>query len=215
MTHDIPPPRVVFIVALVVEGALAVLALGIGWAVGHDPLGTLQPSLSALAWGAAATAPMAAMLVWAHRATWGGLQQLKRLVEDEVVPLFARMHVAQLGLVSLVAGVGEELLFRGVLQAGLAEWLGPPAGGWIALAVAAVAFGLAHYVIRAYAVLATGVGVYLGVLFVVTGSLLAPVVTHALYDFVALLYLVRWTARDAGPPLDHIPGVSPEDPPHR
>ena len=46
--------------------------------------------------------------------------------------------------------------------------------------------------VRAYALLATAMGWCWG-LFLVTGNLLAPIVTHALYDFLALLYLVRRT----------------------
>jgi membrane protease YdiL (CAAX protease family) len=43
-------------------------------------------------------------------------------------------------------------------------------------------------------------GLYLGGLFLVQGSLLAPVVTHALYDLVALLLVVqRYRASQVGP----------------
>jgi membrane protease YdiL (CAAX protease family) len=34
-------------------------------------------------------------------------------------------------------------------------------------------------------------GVYLGTLFLVQGNLLAPIVTHALYDFVALVWVAH------------------------
>jgi membrane protease YdiL (CAAX protease family) len=42
-----------------------------------------------------------------------------------------------------------------------------------------------------YAILAALIGLYLGLLLIWTGSLLAPAVAHGLYDFIALLYLVR------------------------
>jgi membrane protease YdiL (CAAX protease family) len=46
-------------------------------------------------------------------------------------------------------------------------------------------------------------GLYLGGLFLVQGSLLAPIVTHALYDLVALLLVVqRYRASQAGPALE-------------
>jgi membrane protease YdiL (CAAX protease family) len=54
-----------------------------------------------------------------------------------------------------------------------------------------VVFGIAHWVTTAYAVVAGVVGLYLGLLYVITENLLAPAVAHALYDFVALLVLVR------------------------
>jgi hypothetical protein len=42
-----------------------------------------------------------------------------------------------------------------------------------------------------YAILAALIGLYLGLLLIWTGNLLAPAVAHGLYDFIALLYLVR------------------------
>jgi hypothetical protein len=42
-----------------------------------------------------------------------------------------------------------------------------------------------------YAALATLIGLYMGVLLVVSGGILAPIVAHAAYDFVALWYLVK------------------------
>jgi uncharacterized protein len=50
---------------------------------------------------------------------------------------------------------------------------------------------VAHWLTMSYAVFATLIGVYLGILFLVTENLLAPIVTHALYDVVALSVLVR------------------------
>ena len=94
-------------------------------------------------------------------------------------------------LISLFAGAGEEMLFRGLIQAGLDEWMTGPAGAWIALAVASLLFGLAHMVSATYAVVAALIGAYLGALLIATDNLLAPIVAHGLYDFVALIYLVR------------------------
>ena len=62
---------------------------------------------------------------------------------------------------------------------------------WLALIAAGTAFGLVHFASRAYAAVAGVMGVYLGALFLLQGSLLAPIVTHTLYDFVALLYVAR------------------------
>jgi membrane protease YdiL (CAAX protease family) len=40
-------------------------------------------------------------------------------------------------------------------------------------------------------IVATVIGAYLGVLWLWTGNLMTPIVVHALYDFVALIYLLR------------------------
>ena len=42
-----------------------------------------------------------------------------------------------------------------------------------------------------YAVLAVLAGVYFGLLLMLTGSLWTPIVAHAAYDFIALVYLLR------------------------
>jgi uncharacterized protein len=103
------------------------------------------------------------------------------------------------------------MLFRGVLQAalndgighalqagtGLANW--QTAASWLSILIVAVLFGMAHAVNRSYALLAGLIGVYLGWLWLATGQLLLPIATHTIYDFLALVYVVkvRWPARAA------------------
>ena len=60
-----------------------------------------------------------------------------------------------------------------------------------ALALASIAFGLAHAVTPAYAVIATVFGAYFGWIWLATGNLLVVVVAHAVYDFVVLTLMVR------------------------
>ena len=84
--------------------------------------------------------------------------RLNAVVDGFLVPLFAGVGWLQLALVSLVAGVGEELFFRGVLQPTLIGWIGIAAG----LIAASVVFGLLHAITPTYALLATAVGAYLG-----------------------------------------------------
>jgi membrane protease YdiL (CAAX protease family) len=180
------------------EGGLAVVAIVVGYLVGHSPMATIewtaaawQGNLMALLWGTLAALPMLAGLVVAERVPLAPLVKLRRVVRLLVVPLFRNASVIELALISLIAGIGEELLFRGLMQDALAAWIGGTAGTCIGLAVSSLVFGLAHALTRTYAVLATLVGIYLGVLFLLTGNLLAPIAAHAAYDFVALLYLLR------------------------
>ena len=88
-------------------------------------------------------------------------------------------------MIAALAGIGEETLFRGVIQAAVAQHVGGPRGVWLGLLVAAVLFGLLHPVTPMYAVLAGAIGLYLGWLWLVGGNLLLPIVTHGVYDFVA------------------------------
>jgi membrane protease YdiL (CAAX protease family) len=101
-------------------------------------------------------------------------------LESQVFPLFRRASVSDLLVIAALAGLGEELLFRGVLQDEL--------GIWIASAV----FGLLHGPSRELwplALWATGMGIVLGALYQASGNLFVPALAHALYDGAALVYV--------------------------
>ena len=115
------------------------------------------------------------------------LAGIKRFSEEVIRPVLAPCTLLDLIGISVLAGLGEEMLFRGVLQPAFAPWLGP----WGALAAASALFGLLHAVSVTYAILAALMGAYLGALWMYGGNLLAPVIVHGLYDLVALLYLLR------------------------
>ena len=57
--------------------------------------------------------------------------------------------------------------------------------------MASLLFGIAHAITPAYLVLAALIGEYLGGLWLWTGNLLAPIIAHAGYDFIALWYLAK------------------------
>jgi membrane protease YdiL (CAAX protease family) len=108
-------------------------------------------------------------------------------VEERLIPLFEECSYFEIALICLLAGVGEEALFRGVIQSALAEWLSP----WWALFVASGLFGLGHLITPTYAALAVLLGIYVGGLFMLYDNLLTVVVVHVLYDGMALIYLTR------------------------
>ena len=89
---------------------------------------------------------------------------------------------------SLLAGVGEELLFRGAVQGWLSLHLGP----WPAIVLASVLFGLVHYVSLAYCVVAAGLGLVLGIAYYLSASLGMVMLWHALYDLIALYCLLQF-----------------------
>ena len=151
------------------------------------PFERLRLDAAAAGYGILATLPLLVVLRWCLRTQWGPMRRLVSQVEEHLTPYLAGASAWGIVLVSLMAGIGEEVLFRGVIQAGLAERL--PA--WLAVGGAALLFGVLHWLTMTYAVFASLIGVYLGILFLVTGNLLAPAVTHALYDVVALSLLVR------------------------
>jgi hypothetical protein len=115
------------------------------------------------------------------------MRRLVALVLEQLGPLLASRSPVELVLLAALAGLAEEMLFRGVMQIGLARLL--PDG--VALVVASAVFGLAHFITPAYALLAGLAGLYLGGLFLLQGNLVAPIVAHAVYDVVALTCVAR------------------------
>ncbi|MEN3971141.1 CPBP family intramembrane glutamic endopeptidase [Sphingomicrobium sp. XHP0235] len=146
----------------------------------------------ALAWGVAGAAAMLA-LVYGSRTllprVWVDLDKLVREVFGESGLSLGWPTIL---LVSASAGIGEELLFRGALQG----WLASEVPLWLAIVGPALLFAVLHPFSRAYVAYAFVIGCFLGALYWWTGSLLAAVIAHALYDVVALGRLKRMMARD-------------------
>jgi membrane protease YdiL (CAAX protease family) len=105
------------------------------------------------------------------------INSLRRTVLTDIRQLFVNARLVDLFTVSLLAGVSEELLFRGVIQSSLG------------IITASIIFGLFHFVTRAYVIVATIMGLYIGLFYQISGSLLIPVQIHCIYDFGALVYL--------------------------
>lgn len=122
------------------------------------------------------------------------MQKLERSMQSQLHLLLGPMSVPDLLLLSLSAGIGEELLFRGLIQ-----------GWWMSLsetqsfleslpgmAISAVCFGFAHPLSKTYIVLATLAGFLFAILYWATRDLLACVLAHAIYDAIICVYW-KWT----------------------
>ncbi len=108
-------------------------------------------------------------------------------MDEKILPIFSNCNLIDLAVIAFFAGVGEELFFRGWMQAVLAE----RSGIVIGILVTSLVFGLLHYLSTVYAVYAFVTGIYLGVIYYVSGNLYIVMAIHAIYDFIALVYLVR------------------------
>ncbi len=99
----------------------------------------------------------------------------------------------------LVAGFGEETVFRGYLFERFRRLLGP--GSWAKASivlVSSVAFGLGHYADQglAGAEQATIVGLVFGTIFAVTGRIWIVMLAHAAFDLTALA-MIYWNLESA------------------
>ncbi len=144
----------------------------------------LSLSLSAVLGLALATGAIAVTRVTVKRFEWA------RRLHEELRPVARDFSAPQILLVAGLSSLGEELLFRGLLTP------------WLGVVPAAVLFGLAHQMKGpsrwVWVGWATVVGLGLGSIFALTGSLVGPLLAHAVVNAVNLAYL-----------RDHDPGAPP------
>jgi uncharacterized protein len=172
------------------EASLAVVAVAIGWLAGVDPLEHLVWDGNALATGMAAALPIFIGFAFAFYDPFIGMTSIRNLLLRLLGPPLAACRWYDLLLLATIAGLGEELLFRGLLQPWIARGTSSEVAG---LVLSNLLFGLAHAITFVYAVVAGLIGLYLGWLLDATGSrnLLVPVATHAFYDFLAFVVVAR------------------------
>ena len=148
-----------------------------------------------VAFGLFATIPMLLSIVLTALVPWRPLVELRELVQAKLAPFFRGMPSWALFLIALGAGLGEEWLFRGFGIQGVG-WLLPDVWSplmvqWTAILIIALIFGGLHALTPMYFLLTFVMGIYFGYLVLLTESLLPAVVAHGLYDYIALLYIMR------------------------
>ena len=196
-TND-PPARpelqkMSFLKAFSFEGSLVIVALILAWIFNVPLLADFHWSWQASLLGVTSTLPLLAFFAWILQSEYPPFVEVRGFLDQFVQPLFGSWSVSRLALLSIMAGVGEEILFRGVLQAGITNTSTPLLGA----IVASLAFAICHALTKAYFISTFVIGLYLSLVWHVADNLLAPILTHAIYDFVALLYFLKWYPRQA------------------
>lgn len=127
---------------------------------------------------------------------WGWAKHL----HAELRPIARGITGTGIVVLAVTSAGGEELLFRGLLAP------------WIGLVPQALIFGLAHQIPGrsrwVWATWASAMGVLLGSIFQLTGSLVGPVVAHALVNGLNLAYLKH---HDPRPPPRVLGGLLGQD----
>lgn len=188
-----------FFVACMFELSLGLMAVGLGSFFGANPHAWM-PRLSewsrlgyGIGIGLAAGASLAAVAWVMDRLQWAWLEHASALAEKGLSELLAGCHLGHVITLSLAAGVGEELLFRGWLQGSLQIWMGDwgMAGTILAIAISSLAFGFMHPLSRGYIALAAAMGAVFGVMTWWTENLLVAIAAHAAYDAILLTQFAR------------------------
>lgn len=184
-----------------VELGLGLVAIVVGWIIGFDPR-SLVPDWrdwysigEGLVVGCVAGVVLVFVMLILALVPLRSIQSLNEHAERQLRLLLSGLSVAQLIAVSLAAGVGEELLFRGLVM----QWLIGDMQSCttqsliFGIIVSALVFGLAHPMSIAYVVFAFFMGLAMGVLHWYFQNLLVPIVAHWVYDAIMMVWLVNRT----------------------
>ncbi|MBK7400401.1 MAG: CPBP family intramembrane metalloprotease [Myxococcales bacterium] len=184
--------RTVAATVVLVYGGLALLGWFIGWLRGAPDVlsctpmglgGRPQPLMSLVGGLGLALAVIAATRALVRTTGWA------RELHADLRPVARSLGESAILPVALASAIGEEVLFRGALL---------PALGLLG---SSLLFGVVHQLRGrsrgAWIAFAALVGLALGGLFAATGSLLGPIVAHALINAVNLRFLI-----------EHDPGVA-------
>ncbi len=147
---------------------------------------------------------------WTGDATWRmtgprRAKQIARLQRDVPFAPTTGSELVHFSFLALAAGVSEEIIFRGFLIQYVASWTGGSGTGLaLAILLPGLAFGLVH-LYQGWRIVAWIVvmSILWGAIFVVTGSLVIPMVLHTLVDLIGGVLVVRLRPSDTstGEPL--------------
>ena len=176
--------------------AAALLVVAVLWDAWR-PLGLWQAlrwSTSHVLFGLLAAVPPPLLMILLLESQLGarlpGVREVRQNISAVLVPLVGHVRFAEALALSCLAGLSEEVFFRGVLQRE------------IGIGFASVIFGLLHALSLPYVLWATVVGGYLGWLAQWSGNLWLPIVTHTVVDLIGLWYIRHVIAPGAATPLN-------------
>lgn len=179
-----------FKIACLFESALILVALFLGWVADINPFESIRFTETAVFNGLLGTIPLFLIFAALYQMEIGSLQKIRRILLDTMGSNIHALHWTDLLVLAAIAGISEEVLFRGVIQ----PWMELSWGMAAGLLGSNVIFGLVHAVTPLYAVLAALVGIYLGLFLDFGGqrNLLTPIIIHGGYDFLAFLVVAHF-----------------------
>lgn len=183
--------------ALIAMGALAVgQAFDLGWLVSYRGPWLPLEGAEAHAFSAVLGAAFAAAVVVGTRVLVENVSWAKNLHRD-LRPMTLGLDGTGIAVIAGLSALAEELVFRGLVMP------------WLGLVPQALLFGVVHAQLSGpsrwvWVAWASVVGLALGAIFAVSGSLLGPMLAHALINGLNLLYL---RSHDTAPPRNSLGGL--------
>lgn len=183
--------REILLNTLFVEGVLVLLAIVLARFLGPDLWANITFSWEAVFWGCLGAVPPLVIILLIDRYPIGPFKHVADISDRFLRPLLRSCRWPDYILFATLAGFCEELFFRGWMQPFLAQWL--PL--WASVVIGAFIFGLCHLITPAYFVIACIISGYLAALLIWTDNLLVPMLTHGVYDLIAI-FAVMWNVKE-------------------
>ncbi len=182
-------PDTFFTQSCFLELSLILVAFFLGWLADINPIAYLHLNETALWNGLIATLPLCIIFVALNHLDHKALQELNKNLRDTLGRSLHKQHWTDLLILAMIAGISEEILFRGLIQ----PWMENSWGFTAGLISSSVLFGLLHAITPLYFVMATFASLYLGLCLDYDGSrnLFTPIIIHGLYDFFAFSMILK------------------------
>jgi len=178
--------------ALVVEQVVSSAAILAFWRLGQIPAASLGLCATRFwHWTTLAMLALVAVLIWSGLKLRPKADKIREKLRNGIGLLLpdTTSERSWFARISLGAGISEELAYRGFLIYYLSTYL-PQLNTPEKVVLSGLVFGLGHLYQGWKGVIGTGLGgLVFAVLYVSTGSLLVPMVVHAVLDLRVLLIL--------------------------
>jgi membrane protease YdiL (CAAX protease family) len=125
--------------------------------------------------------------------------RLTRIFQQYQWPILASLGPAGWVIVSVAAGISEELFFRGFIQEAVIQRTNLVIGILLASGI----FGLFHWIHWSIVIFTGLLGLYFGLLYYFSDNIVVPIVAHTIHNVVSLFL----AARLFGYPLRESPTV--------
>lgn len=171
------------------EASLIIVAVILGAFSEINPFENLKFSEQSVFYGIVGTFPLYLLFLTMEQMSIPSITNIRQLLIDTLGSSLHKHHWTDLLILAAIAGLSEEVLFRGVIQ----PWMETSWNASVGLIASSVLFGLVHAVTPLYAILATLVSIYLGLSLDYGGdrNLVTPVIIHGFYDFLAFLAIIK------------------------
>ncbi len=173
--------------AVLMEGGLGLIAVLVGWMFSRQILLAIHWSLDDLLLAAVVTLPLIGFFLITQFLPMDAFLEIRARLFRLLSPIFGNLSIVDLALISLLSGIGEELLFRGLIQEVSSAHLGLFWG----ILLTNLIFASIHLVTRLYALLVFFLGAYLSYTFYFTGNLMVPILIHALYNYFSFVFFLK------------------------